>query len=100
VRSGADDVSVIARQIAEAQVSPQPLQLSHTDPIFVSQAELEALQARQQMALAAKQPRSRPNDNEDDKENIMREMREGMNKKLKVAKEEDSGIVDLTFDDG
>jgi hypothetical protein len=29
----------------------------------------------------------------------MRGMREGMNKKLKVAKVDDGGIVDLTFDD-
>ncbi|KAJ9093632.1 hypothetical protein QFC20_007091 [Naganishia adeliensis] len=80
-RPGEDEDALIARRIAEAQ------------------AELEASQQRQRMSLAARQPRPRPDNEEDDKENIMRGMPDGMNKKLKVAKEVDNRIVDLTFDD-
>lgn len=86
-----NEISDTARQIAALQVRAAffvTQSLTLTDPLFVSQAQLDALKEEESRKRKAAEQ-------EDTKPQIL----ERMGKKLKVAKEEDGGFVDLTGDD-
>lgn len=95
--SGVTQSSETARKLAQARVSPRRKKgLFECLTTFnsVTQALDEALEEHHRMEASAAQLRLRE-DEEGSKEDIIRRM----GKKLKVAKEEDDGIVDLTLDD-